>query len=219
MLSPSNMVPIYNRFSAQPAYGSSSPGRQGSNRTGCVPTDVRHVVALTGASGIPYGIKLLRSLPGEKALVISEMAKSIIPTETDLSVSDIESMADVVYQDDDLFAPISSGSYKHDGMVICPCSASTLGKIASGVADTLITRAASVCLKEGRQLVIVPRETPLSQIMIENELRVSRAGGIIVPASPAFYNKPKSVDDMIDFVVGKIMDRMGVDNDLFKRWE
>jgi 4-hydroxy-3-polyprenylbenzoate decarboxylase len=186
--------------------------------TVCVPTGVRHVVALTGASGIPYGIKLLRSLPGEKVLVISEMAKRIIPTETDLTVADVEAIADVVYQDDDLFAPIASGSYRFDGMVICPCSESTLGKIASGVADTLITRAASVCLKEGRQLVIVPRETPLSQIMIENELRVSRAGGIIVPASPAFYNRPKTIDDMVDFVVGKIMDRMGVENHLFRRW-
>ncbi|OPY31988.1 MAG: aromatic acid decarboxylase [Methanomassiliicoccales archaeon PtaU1.Bin124] len=212
------MVPIYNRFSLPPAYGSPSIARQGSNIIGIVPQDVRHVVAMTGASGIPYGVRLLRSLPGEKILVMSEMAKRILPTETDLTVADVESMADEVYQDDDLFAPIASGSYKHDGMVICPCSESTLGKIASGIADTLITRAASVCLKEGRQLVIVPRETPLSQIMIENELRVSRAGGIIVPASPAFYNKPKTVDDMVDFVVGKVLDRMGVDNHLFQRW-
>jgi flavin prenyltransferase len=218
MLSPSNMVPVYNRFLLLTAYGSTLPGRQASNMTGCVSSLVRHVVAITGASGIPYGVKLLRSLPGERILVISDMAKRILPTETDLSVADVEAMADLVYQDDDLFAPIASGSFKHDGMMICPCSESTLGKIASGVADTLITRAASVCMKEGRPLIIVPRETPLSQIMIENELRVSRAGGIIVPASPAFYNKPKTIEDMVDFVVGKIMDRIGVENQLYQRW-
>ncbi|HSV42124.1 MAG TPA: UbiX family flavin prenyltransferase [Methanomassiliicoccales archaeon] len=179
---------------------------------------MRFVIAMTGASGIPYGIRLLQALQGEKMLVISETAKQILPYESDVSLQQVEAMADQVFQDDDLFASIASGSFKHDGMIICPCSESTLGKIASGIADTLITRAAAVCLKEGRTLIIVPRETPLSQIMIENELRISRAGGVILPSSPAFYNKPQTIEDMIDFVVGKILDRLGQDNALFRRW-
>lgn len=183
-----------------------------------VDEDVRHVIAITGASGIIYGIRLLQVIPGEKVLVMSDMAKRILPTETDLKISDIEAMADVVYQDDDLFASIASGSHHFDGMVIIPCSESTLGKIAVGIGDTLITRAAAVCLKEGRRLIVVPRETPLSEIMIENELRLARSGGVIMPASPGFYSKPKSVDDMVDFMVGKVLDRLKLENDLYKRW-
>lgn len=179
---------------------------------------VRHVIAITGASGLIYGIRLLQTIPGEKVLVMSNMAKRILPTETDLTVSDVEAMADVVFQDDDLFASIASGSYRYDGMVIIPCSESTLGKIAVGIGDTLITRAAAVCLKEGRHLIVVPRETPLSEIMIENELRLARSGGIIMPASPGFYSRPKSVDEIIDFMVGKVLDRLKVENDLYKRW-
>jgi 3-polyprenyl-4-hydroxybenzoate decarboxylase len=122
-----------------------------------------------------------------------------------------------VYSDDDLFAPIASGSYTHDGMIICPCSESTLGKIASGIADTLITRAAAVAMKEGRKLIIVPRETPLSTIMIENELKLARAGAIILPAAPGFYSKPTSVAEMVDFVVGKVLDQLGQKNELYHR--
>ena len=179
---------------------------------------MRHVVAITGASGVIYGIRLLQSMKGEKVLVMSETAKRIIALETEYQVSDIEAMADVIYQDDDLFASIASGSYKHDGMAIAPCSESTLGKIAVGIGDTLITRAAAVCLKEGRRLIVVPRETPLSEIMIENELRLARSGGIVLPASPGFYNCPKTVDDMVDFVVGKVLDRFNIENNLYKRW-
>lgn len=104
-------------------------------------------------------------------------------------------------------------------MIICPCTQSTLAKIAAGIADTLITRAASVTLKEGRRLIIVPRETPLNVIMLENELRLARAGAVILPASPAFYSEPRSIDDMLNFVVGKILDQLGQRHDLFKRWE
>jgi 4-hydroxy-3-polyprenylbenzoate decarboxylase len=179
---------------------------------------MRFVVALTGSSGMPYGVRLLEVLPSEKVLVMSDMAKRLLAHETGASLDTVEAMADAVYHDDDLFAPIASGSYKFDGMVICPCSESTLGKLASGVADTLITRAAAVCLKEGRKLIIVPRETPLSAIMIENELRLSRAGAVILPASPGFYHQPKSVEDMVDFVVGKVLDQLGVEHELYKRW-
>ncbi len=179
---------------------------------------MRCIVAMTGSSGMPYGLRLLEALPSEKVLVMSDMAKRLLAHETGASLESVEAMADAVYQDGDLFAPIASGSYKFDAMVICPCSESTLGKIASGVADTLITRAAAVCMKEGRRLIIVPRETPLSAIMIENELRLSRAGATILPASPGFYHQPQTVQDMVDFVVGKIMDQLGVEHHLYKRW-
>ena len=179
---------------------------------------MRFVVAMTGSSGMPYGLRLLEALPSEKVLVMSDMAKRLLAHETGASLQAVEAMADAVYQDGDLFAPIASGSYKFDAMVICPCSESTLGKIASGVGDTLITRAAAVCMKEGRKLIIVPRETPLSAIMIENELRLSRAGATILPASPGFYHQPQTVQDMVDFVVGKIMDQMGIEHHLYKRW-
>lgn len=179
---------------------------------------MRYVVAMTGSSGMPYGLRLLEALPSEKVLVMSDMAKRLLAHETGALLETVEEMADAVYQDGDLFAPIASGSYKFDAMVICPCSESTLGKIASGVADTLITRAAAVCMKEGRKLIIVPRETPLSAIMIENELRLSRAGATILPASPGFYHQPQTVQDMVDFVVGKIMDQLGIEHHLYKRW-
>jgi 4-hydroxy-3-polyprenylbenzoate decarboxylase len=104
-------------------------------------------------------------------------------------------------------------------MIICPCSQSTVAKLASGLSDSLITRAASVTMKERRKLVLVPRETPLSEIMLENELRLARAGAVILPASPAFYQEPKGLEDMIDFVVGKVLDQLGQEHDLFKRWE
>jgi 4-hydroxy-3-polyprenylbenzoate decarboxylase len=179
---------------------------------------VRYVIAVTGASGIAYGLRLLECIEGEKVLVLSEMGKRVLVEETGMRINDVERKANVVYSDDDLFAPIASGSYKHDGMIICPCSESTMGKIASGIADTLITRAAAVAMKEGRKLIIVPRETPLSAIMIENELKLARAGAIILPASPGFYSKPTTIAEMIDFIVGKILDQLGQENSLYHRW-
>ena len=142
--------------------------------------DVRYVVAITGASGCMYGIRLLQNLPGEKILVISKMAERIIPHETGMSVEEVRSMADVVFDDDDLFASISSGSYRFDAMIVAPCSASSLGKISNGLADTLITRAAAVAMKESRKLVLVVRETPKSAILLENELRLARCGVCIL---------------------------------------
>jgi flavin prenyltransferase len=180
---------------------------------------VRYVIAMTGASGIAYGLRLLEVIEGEKILVLSEMGKRVLGEETGMKIYDVERKADKVYSDDDLFAPIASGSYTHDGMIICPCTESTVGKIASGIADTLITRAAAVAMKEGRKLIIVPRETPLSTIMIENELKLARAGAIILPAAPGFYSKPTSVAEMVDFVVGKVLDQLGQKNELYHRWE
>ena len=180
---------------------------------------VRYVVAITGASGCMYGIRLLQTLPGEKILVISKMAEKIIPHETGMSIEQVKAFADIVYEDDDLFASISSGSYRFDAMVVVPCSASSLGKISNGLADTLITRAAAVAIKESRKLVLVVRETPKSAILLENELRLARCGVCILDANPGYYSKPQTVDDIIDFVVGRCMDQLGLDHDLYLKWE
>jgi len=179
---------------------------------------VRYVVAITGASGIMYGVKILKELPGEKILVISDMAKKIIPDESDLKVEDVEKMADVVLDDHDLFASISSGSYRFDAMIVAPCSSSTLAKIASGLADTLITRAAAVALKESRKLVLVTRETPKSAIMLENELKLARCGATILDANPGFYSNPKTLDDIIAFIAGRCLDQLNLEHSLYRKW-
>ena len=128
-------------------------------------------------------------------------------------------MADTVFEDDLMFASIASGSYRHDGMVIAPCSESTVAKIANGIADTLITRAAAVCIKEGRKLILLVRETPKSAIMLENELKLARLGVVILDANPGFYPRPKTVDDIVDIVVGRCLDQLGLDHDLYTRWQ
>ncbi|MBQ2762640.1 MAG: UbiX family flavin prenyltransferase [Candidatus Methanomethylophilaceae archaeon] len=180
---------------------------------------MKTVVAITGASGSIYGIRLLQELPGEKILVISKIAKEIIPVETEYSVEEVYAMADEVYEDTDLFAPISSGSFRTDAMIVAPCSASSLGKISNGLADTLITRAAAVSIKESRKLILVVRETPKSAILLENELRLARCGVCILDANPGFYSKPKTLDDIINFTVGRCLDQLNIDHDLYKKWE
>ncbi|MBI0584054.1 MAG: UbiX family flavin prenyltransferase [Methanomassiliicoccus sp.] len=180
---------------------------------------MRYVVAITGCSGVRYGVRLLEELEGDKELVVSDMGRRVLEHETDISSDDLNALADDVYDDHDLFAPPASGTHVIDAMIVCPCSQSTMAKLAAGVSDSLLTRAASVCLKEHRKLILVPRETPLNTIMLENELRLARAGAIILPASPAFYQEPRSVEMLIDFVIGKILDQLGQEHDLFKRWE
>ncbi|MCL1984237.1 MAG: UbiX family flavin prenyltransferase [Methanomassiliicoccaceae archaeon] len=180
---------------------------------------MRSVIAITGASGIAYGVKILKELPGEKILIISDMAKKIIPHETELTVADIEKLADTVYDDHDLFASISSGSYGFDSMIVAPCSSSTLAKIASGLADTLITRAAAVAIKESRKLIVVTRETPKSAIMLENELKLARCGVTMLDANPGFYSHPKTVDDIISFIAGRCLDQLKIEHSLYKKWE
>lgn len=180
---------------------------------------MRSVVAITGASGPIYGIRLLQELPGEKILVLSETAKAIIPVETGHSVEDVEAMADKVYSDTDMFASIASGSFHYDCLYVVPCSASSTAKFATGIADTLISRTFSVALKEGRQIILVTRETPKSVIMLENELKLARCGVVMMDANPGFYPGPKTVADMVDFIVGRCLDRAGVKNSLYKRWE
>jgi 4-hydroxy-3-polyprenylbenzoate decarboxylase len=177
------------------------------------------VVGVTGASGIDYAVTLLKVLEKEKVLIVSEHGKRLIEIESALSLDEIEALVDARYADDDLEAAISSGSNDFDAMVIVPCSMSTLSKIACGIADTLITRTASVALKEDRRLILVPRETPLSKIQIDNMSRLKDAGAVVLPAMPAFYTKPKTVQDMIDYIVGKIIESLGLDHHLYERWK
>ena len=179
---------------------------------------MKYVVAMTGASGAVYGIRLLESLPGERTLVMSHMAEQVLPAETDFTVEDVRAKADAWHSDDDMFAPIASGSHRYDAMFVAPCSESTVAKIANGIADTLITRAAAVCIKEGRRLILLVRETPKSAIMLENELRLARLGVSIVDANPGFYSRPETLDDIINIVVGRCMDQAGVDSGMFRRW-
>ena len=181
--------------------------------------DVRFVVAITGASGAIYGIRLLQELPGEKILVMSKYAKAIIPEETGYSVEDVAKMADVVYDDEQMFASIASGSFRYDTMFVAPCSESSVAKFACGIGDTLISRAVAVCIKEKRRLVLVIRETPKSAIMLENELKLARLGVTIMDANPGFYPRPETVEDIVDIVVGRALDQAGVEHSLYKRWE
>ena len=180
------------------------------------------VLAITGASGVIYGKRLLEELHVKKIethLVISQAAKEIIKYEVGKSVESLEDLADNVYGIDDWSSPIVSGSFKTDGMVIIPCSMKTLAGIASGFAENVILRAADVTLKEKRKLILVPRETPLNSIHLRNMLDLSNQGVYILPAMPAFYHVPKCVEDLIDFVVGRVLDQLGVDHSLYRRWE
>jgi len=182
----------------------------------------RIVVGISGASGVIYGVRLLevlKDLGVETHLVISPAAKMTIIAETKYTVESVEKLASKVYKFSDISASISSGSFETEGMVVIPCSMHTLGALASGVADSLLTRAAEVTMKERRTLIVVPRETPLSLIHIENMARLSRAGAIIVPAMPAFYFKPKNIDDVVDHLVGKVLDLLKLEHTLFKRWK
>ncbi len=185
------------------------------------------VMAITGASGAAYARRLAQCLLCAETgvhLIVSPYGMRVLTDELSIGRFSPEALVDgpapglTVHAHRDLGARLASGSFKTDGMVICPCSSNTLATVAAGTADNLITRAALVTLKEARRLVLVPRETPLSQIEIENMLRVSRAGGIICPASPGFYLRPEAVSDLIDFVVGRILDLFGIPHDLHTRW-
>ena len=180
------------------------------------------VIGFSGASGIIYGIRLLEilhSINVQTYLIISEWAKKNIEIETDKTLEYVKSLSSVNYDNFKLDASVSSGSFLHDGMVIVPCSMKSLSSIANGYDDTLISRAASVTLKESRKLIIVPRETPLSRIHLENMIKLQEAGAIILPAMPGFYHKPSTIDEIIDHLVGKILDQLKIEHDLFKRWK
>jgi 4-hydroxy-3-polyprenylbenzoate decarboxylase len=171
---------------------------------------MRFVVGITGSSGVIYGVKLLERCPGEKFLIVSEWGRRVLQHELGLTVDDLKPHVKAVFRDDDLAAPFSSGSNRHDGLILLPCSISTLGKIAGGIADTLVTRAAQVALKERMRLVIGIRETPLSSIALENALRLSREGAVVMPVSPPWYRNPQSMDDVVNGFVDKVLPLLGV---------
>jgi len=180
------------------------------------------VVGMTGASGSIYAIRMLetlRSLPGTTVhLVMSEQARSTLVLETQRSPVDLEKLADFVHDPADVAAPISSGSFKTDGMVVLPCSIKTAAAIAYALNDNLLVRAADVCLKERRKLVLVVRETPLHLGHLRTLAQLAEIGAVILPPIPAFYTRPKSIDDIVNHTVGKALDALGVEHDLFPRW-
>ena len=195
-----------------------------------------YAVGITGGSGAPYALRLLRVLLDkghDVHLVISPAGETILQVESGIRVGKTlrEKAATIataietphearrrVFDPMNLAAPISSGSFACEGMVIVPCSTGTLGRIANGISSNLIERAADVCLKERRRLVVVPRETPLNEIHLRNMLALRQAGADILPAMPAFYHRPRTISDMLDMIVGRILDRLGVENSLFYRW-
>jgi len=192
-------------------------------------------VAFTGASGLPYGLRLVECLLAagvQVQLLYSQVAQIVARQEMDLALPSRAAEAEQllaerfgpapgqlkVYGREEWFAPPASGSNPPDAMVICPCTMGTLAAVAAGLSKDLIERAADVVLKEGRKLVLVPRETPFSQIHLENMLRLARAGAVILPPNPGFYNHPQTVQELVDFVVARILDQLGVPHALAPRW-
>ncbi|HEV2572808.1 MAG TPA: UbiX family flavin prenyltransferase [Beijerinckiaceae bacterium] len=182
----------------------------------------RIIVGISGASGVVYGVRMLevlRKAGVETHLVMTKAAEMTLGYESDLKAKDVRDMADVAHPIADIGASISSGSFRTMGMVIIPCSIRTMSEIATGVTSTLISRAADVVLKERRRLVLAVRETPLHSGHLRTMLQLSEMGAIISPLMPAFYNKPQSVDDIIDHSVGRIVDLFGLDAGIVKRWK
>jgi len=197
-------------------------------------------LAITGASGAQYGLRLLECLLAQNChvyLLLSRAAEVVIATETDIvlpSSSDEQGMALQqaffselysakpgqlkLFSREDWFSPVASGSSSPSSMVVCPASGGTLSSIASGASNNLIERAADVALKERRQLILVPRETPYSQVHLENMLKLTQMGAVVLPASPGFYSNPAGIEDLIDFVVARILDQLGLSQDLMPRW-
>ena len=190
-------------------------------------------LALTGASGLPYAVRLLECLlaSGQRVhLVYSQAAQIVAKQELDIVLPNRPQDAEQMFTErfgisgelkvfgiQDWYAPMASGSNPGDAMVVCPCTMGTLGKIANGISDDLIARAADVMLKEKRTLILVPRETPFSAIHLKNMLRLAHAGAVILPPNPGFYHHPQSVQDIVDFVVARIMDHLGVEHELVQR--
>lgn len=186
------------------------------------------VLAITGASGAAYALRLLSGLlqAGRHVhLAISPLGRRLLAEELGIHAVDAVILASeatdrlFVYDFEDMGSRLASGTFLTDGMVICPCSSNTLGAIATGIADNCIIRAAAVHLKERRKLILVHREMPVSRIDLENMLKIDAAGGIICPACPGFYNRPQSIDDLVDFVVAKALDLLGIEHQLIRRWQ
>jgi 4-hydroxy-3-polyprenylbenzoate decarboxylase len=193
----------------------------------------RYVIGICGASGVIYGTTLIAQLlrrPVDVHAILSADGKKVMahelgyrgdlkPCLTAVRSHDPHPDAHLIEHDVvDFFAPPASGSFKHQGMAVVPCTVKTLAAVAAGMADSLLNRAADICLKERRPLVLVPRETPLSAVHLENMLRVTRAGATVLPAAPAFYGAPRSVADLVDFVVARVLDHLGVEQDLIGEW-
>jgi flavin prenyltransferase len=179
-------------------------------------------VGVSGASGAPIALRVLESLHDAHlpvSLVLSEGARTVLREETDLDESALRSWATHVYPDDDLAAPIASGSVATRGMVVVPCSSNTAAKIALGLGDTLLTRAAAVHLKERRRFIVVPRETPLSTTLLRHLTTLSELGAVVLVASPAYYLRPKSVGEMTDYLAGKVLDHLGIAHQLYRGWK
>lgn len=183
----------------------------------------RAVVAITGASGIAYAVRLVEELAknGTKpAIVVTKAAKTVMGYEEGNAAATLARLAKLgtIFEEDDFSAPFASGSSAPDAFVVCPCSMKTLSAIANGYSHNLVARGAEVALKERRKLILVPREMPFTAIQLENMLKLARLGAVIMPPQPAFYNKPKTLQDAVDFVAGKILDSIGIENSLYERW-
>ncbi|NLX64168.1 MAG: UbiX family flavin prenyltransferase [Clostridiaceae bacterium] len=183
---------------------------------------MRIIIAMTGASGAIYGIRLLSYLSKmeniEVHLIISSWAQKNIEYETNYSLEQVRDMCDICHDETNMSASIASGSFSHDGMVVIPCSVKTLASIAVGYDDNLISRAAGVTIKEGRKLILAVRETPLSPIHLENMLKLSRIGVTIMPPVPSFYSGQKTIDDLVDTFIGRVLNQLNIQNSLYKSW-
>src|SRR5262245_19646435 len=181
----------------------------------------RLIIGMTGSTGGIFGVRFLEALKGtdvESHLIISKWAQRTIEHETNYSVEQVRALASVVHSSGDMGATLSSGSFLTEGMVVIPCSVRTLGGIAQGVGDHLVHRAADVVLKERRRLVLVVRATPLSEVHLENMLKLARMGVTMLPPMPAFYNHPQSIDDLVNHIVGRVLDQFGIPAPFEKRW-
>ncbi|QKS70081.1 UbiX family flavin prenyltransferase [Paenalkalicoccus suaedae] len=181
----------------------------------------RIIIGMSGSTGPIYGIRLLEELSKldvETHLIMSDWSEKTIKIETDYKVEDVKKLATHIHPPQNQAAIISSGSFQTDAMIIVPCSMKTLSAVAHGYADNLISRAADVILKERRRLIMVPRETPLNDIHLENMLKLSRMGVIMAPPMPAFYNNPETIEDMVDNTVSRLLDHLQIDHQLTKRW-
>lgn len=182
---------------------------------------MRVVVGISGGSGSIYGVallKVLQELGVETHLVVSTLGEYVTEHECDVNLEELKSLATYYHENKDLAAPIASGSFLTDAMVIVPCSMKTISAVANGLSDNLLTRAADVTIKENRKLIVVPRETPLSSIHLENMLKLSRTGVTVLPASPGFYSHPESIGDMVSSIVARILDQMRIEHNLIQRW-
>jgi len=181
------------------------------------------IVAITGASGVVYGVRtleVLRAIPGVRThLILTAAGRETLAHELSTTADEVRALADVVYREHDTAARLASGSFRTDGMIVAPCSIKTLSAVANCYDDNLVSRAADVCLKERRRVVLVVRETPLHLGHLKLMTAATEAGAVILPPVPAFYHRPLTIDDLVDHTVGKVLDQFGIDADLYRRWD